>query len=276
MTSWDASKPAAGNRLPPPKRPPQTLQLVVPPRIARASIPPAVERPAVERPAFQLPSVDLDEPTVRDAPPLPPPPVVAQLAIRRRQRSPEPTQIVAPLPPPLPPRPLGALESYGRILDSESTGGRVSGEVKSTARLPSGPMSWRRIVVGLAGGAMLVGAVVGLVIGRWRQETPSVERPGAAQRAAQALAEAAAPEEITIEEVPQPARADLPSAQPSSAEPPENAEPPPGAEPAVAKPARSRHRASSATTPRPTTHHRSVRSSKSLTYDPDALFLKRP
>src|SRR4051812_9056698 len=124
MTHWDASKRAAAHRLPPPARVRRTMRVTAPPRLPRASVPPVIE---------------LDDPTIVDevdrtlAPPrLLPPPIPAPA---RRMRSPAPTQIVEPLPAPGAPGARDA-ESHARILDAESTGGRISGEVVSSAPLP--------------------------------------------------------------------------------------------------------------------------------------------
>jgi hypothetical protein len=166
---------------------------------------------------------------------------------------------------PLPAPPRDA-EPHGRILDTESTGGRISGEVSNASRLPSGPASWHRRVVGLGCIAVLLGAVVGLAIARSAREAAAIAAPADAPRAALVHEAPAADPRITVEELRRPS----PSAEPESSE-----EIAMTGEPVVAKPARSRHRAPSVTTPRATAGHRSGRS-RPLTYDPDALFLKRP
>lgn len=235
------------------------MRVVAPPRRARASIPPVIE---------------LDEPTVVDeihdhavVPPLPPPPPAA--ATGRRRRADPPTQIVEPLP--APPRDT---EPHGRILDTESTGGQISGEVSNAAPLPAGRSApWRRSVVGLACVAVLVGSVIGLAIGRLAREAAAIAAPREAAPALPMRAAPAGASRVIVEELPPPASAEpRPSLEPAANVELEMAGDP---EPVVAKPARSRHRAASATMPRPAAGHRAGRS-KALTYDPDALFLKRP
>jgi len=181
-------------------------------------------------------------------------------------RGAEPTQIVEPLP--APPRDT---EPHCRILDTESTGGRISGEVSNASPLPAErPAPWRRRVAGLACIAVLVGSVIGLAVGRFAREAAAIAGSDEARAAPVREAPAAAPR-IIVEELPPP-----PSAEPQpSVEPVPSVELEMSGEPVVAKPARSRHRAPSATMQRPTAGHRAGRS-KTLTYDPDALFLKRP
>jgi hypothetical protein len=164
-------------------------------------------------------------------------------------------------PLPAPPRDT---EPHCRILDTESTGGRISGEVSNASPLPTErPAPWRRRVVGLACIAVLVGSVIGLAVGRFAREAAAIAGSGEAPRAAPMREAPAAAPRVIVEELPPP-----PSAVPS-------AELEMSGEPVVAKPARSRHRTPSAATPRPAAGHRAGRS-KALTYDPDALFLRRP
>jgi hypothetical protein len=149
-----------------------------------------------------------------------------------------------------------------RILDAESTGGQISGEVSNASPLPSGePASWRRLLVGLACVSVLVGSAAGLAIGRSARQT-AIAQPDDVPRAP-ARETPAGPALVTVEELPPPASADTPSAAPpSSADAPPSRAParshlPPTAKPVVVKPARSRHRAPSATSPRPKTGRRS-------------------
>ena len=175
-----------------------------------------------------------------------------------------PTQIVAPLP-----APLRDTEPHCRILDTVSTGGWISGEVSNASPLPAErPASGRRRVVGLACIAVLIGSVIGLAVGQFAREAAAIAGSGEAARAgAMREAPAAAPR-IIVEELPP-----SPSAEPQpSVEAVPSVELEMSGEPVVAKPARSRHRAPSATVPRPTAGHRTGRS-KALAYDPAA---KRP
>ncbi|MGH9886517.1 MAG: hypothetical protein ACREBE_13365, partial [bacterium] len=160
-------------------------------------------------------------------------------------RGAKPTQIVEPLP--APPRDT---EPHCRILDTESTGGRISGEVSNASPLPAErparPAPWRRRVVGLACIAVLVGSVIGLAVGRLAREAAAIAGSGEAPRAAAMREAPAAAARVVVEELPPPSAEVRPSVEPVP-----SVELEMSGEPVVAKPARSRHRAPSATMPRP-------------------------
>jgi hypothetical protein len=92
-----------------------------------------------KRTAHRLPVIELDDPTVVDE--------INNYAVV----------------PAMPPRDT---EPHARILDTESTGGQISGEVSNASPLPSGRAASERFgVVGLACIAVLVGLLIGLAIG---------------------------------------------------------------------------------------------------------------
>ncbi|HZJ65705.1 MAG TPA: hypothetical protein VFD36_19480 [Kofleriaceae bacterium] len=285
---------AAGNRLPPPTRA-RAARLVAAPRVAQS--------PNTRHAA------DLDEATLVDGTKVLSPPPPPDTAPRRRPQA-ERTQIVIPLPPPdLEPR----SRSSSPMIESDSLA-QTAGEIvvgrgrAGRTRAPRAAVvvqgaRRRQIAIGVLGLAVIA-AIAGTGIGFSTISSsgvPPVIVPGMARtepakstelakstesapRAEQAVEPA--PRRAIVEEVPVAAPAPEPA-------PAEAARPEPASEPdeiagsrvdrmPVARPLRQRTIApSSAVGIRHKTTHsakasKQARSPRTLSYDPDALFLKRP
>lgn len=289
---------AAGSRLPPPTRAP---------RRARVSAPPLVSPNVIPRSTLRI---ELDEPTFVDGPPrgMPPPlPVIARVpraqpadraaivpplkpppmrAVPAEHTDAERTEVVIPLPPPIVrqacavegaarveiERPEAALARLGIAPPVASPGGRI----EPRAANPDSHRAARLFCAATGITAMLV-----IAIG-FPMPSPG---PGAPQPYAPPVVTVREP---TIAPQPPPPRrepaetrpeADL-AATPSpialDAESSASSTEPLRGERDATRPARSHRATPAATGANHKPAARSPRGSRALSYDPDALFLKRP
>ena len=276
---------AAGNRLPPPTRPPRAVRLVVSPRAAQN--------------LNTGHAADLDEATLVDGTKVfapPPPPDNAGAALRRRPEA-ERTQVVIPLPPPeLPMRSRGASPAPAGMTDGDPLA-QTAGEIVCGR----GRGGWRRapraavvvagerrrqVAVGVLGLAV-VAAIAGTAIGfsaisssSMPPVMPPVIAPGLTHPKRAEPPPEAEPRQPIVEELPVSARAAEPA--PDEAPGARDIAPPRVERPPIARPLRQRTIAPSSSVGirHKSTHSakaaKQARSSRSLSYDPDALFLKRP
>ena len=274
---------AAGNRLPPPTRP-RAARLVSAPRVAQS--------PHTGHAA------DFDEATLVDATKVmaPPPPPEPFTPPRRRPEA-ERTQIVIPLPPPdLGPRSRSSspaltdtdplAQTAGEIVCGR---GRAASKGAPRAAVVVAGARRRQVAVGVLGLAVIA-AIAGTAIGFSSSSVPPVVvpvpvpvmmRPERATRSEPPTEPA--PRRPIVEELPVAARAPEPAppAPPEPASEPDEIAPPYVERMPVARPMRQRTIApSSSVGVRHKTHpakaSKQARSAHALSYDPDALFLKRP
>jgi hypothetical protein len=259
------------NRLPPPRR-------SRPARIVVAAH--AAQGPDTQRRA------DFDEATLIDgASAVSQPPQCETFEAPRRRRELEHTQIVIPLPPPELPRrarlgsPADPLaQTAGEIVCSDGRSRRA--RAPRAAVVIEGDRR-RGLALGLAIG---IAAIAGAAIGFSAISSPGLPRvvaPGPANpaRAARVEEAALAPRQPVVEQLPVAARE--PEAAPAEAPTARDEAPPPRVERTpVARPLRQRTIAPSSSigrhkTGQPARASKRARS-RALSYDPDALFLKRP
>lgn len=238
---------ADGNRLPAPIRPPRSIP------VAPIATPVVAAAPSV------TPARDGIEPAPSAAPP-----TTAAGTIRRAA---EETQIVAPLPSPFEPpkRKRGRAATPRVIVDRALV---ESGTPRFAARARRALVAIRYSGVGgLIGAAVLVALVAVVAIGF---SSDDVTRPPVRREVAEA------PEDVTVEPLPSPPARAVP-AEPDEIEIPAASEPPvaprakalPPAPHEVRAPRPPRSRAKVAPSPR-------AKAARPMTYDPDALFLKKP
>jgi hypothetical protein len=256
---------AAGNRLPSPSRP-RSVPVVTPP-IASAPL--------------RGPSrVEVDEATAIATPPPPPSTVIVPIS---RRAGPDVTQIVKPLPPPVELSKRARPES-SRILVDDPDVARVTTSGAAPADTTRPRTHGKRIGVAALGGAVLVAAILVVVIGfsadgvtphADRGPAPGVPeaRPGASSSPAQA-----SPSATSVPASPRPTSPTSPLASsptsPGDGPPldeiemsPESADAAPIGKTPRPRPSRARPKHAQAKT---------ARSTRPLTYDPDALFLNKP
>jgi hypothetical protein len=263
---------AAGNRLPSPSQPPRSVPVVTPP-IAGAA-------------ARNRPPVEVDEPTeVTTTPPEP----ASRVAVSSRRA--DVTQIVKPLPPPVEP-PHRARSPSSHIIVDDPEIARVTTSVAEPRAATVAPRTERgkRIGVAVLGGAVLVAVILVVAIGFSTSSVPEVS-PRAAAPVEATLPPPAPPAAPPAAPVPAQSTAPV-QAQPTApavagASTEEPADSAPAADEASAldeiemSPAPEVAASKGASRPRPRVRQKNAqvktaRSTRALTYDPDALFLKKP
>jgi hypothetical protein len=258
---------AAGNRLPPPTR--SRVRLIMPPRAAQGSNTRRAD--------------DLDEAMLHDGTRVLSPPPPPERFEPRRRREPERTQIVIPLPPP-------ELDSRVRMSSptdplAQTAGEIVCGRGRANRRMPRAAIvveggRRRGIALGLAVG---IAAIAGAALGVSAISSSGLPRnapvPVQVERAARVEEAPPAPRRPVVEELPVAAR-ELEAAPVAPPVARDDAPRPRVERPPVARPLRQRTIAPTASigrhkTAQPVRANKQARS-RALTYDPDALFLKRP